>query len=149
ADTTTSVAGADIAMSMHLSIPGAAAPVTMSGAGYESFRSRQAQLSFRIAGLPTTGGGPSSLTFDMRMLYPTMFMRTPLLTGKLPAGKQWIKLDFATAVRQAGIDPTLLSSQQSDPSEYLSYLRAASGKVQNLGHEQIRGVSTTHYRATC
>lgn len=39
-------------------------------------------------------------------------------------------------------------SSSSDPTEELSYLKAASGPVKRLGSESVRGVPTTHYVAT-
>jgi hypothetical protein len=49
-----------------------------------------------------------------------------------------------------GIKLSALSSPgaSSSPSQLLSYLRATSGQVTRIGAEQIRGVPTTHYRAT-
>ena len=37
---------------------------------------------------------------------------------------------------------------QSNPAQFLQYLRATAGTVTPVGSELVRGVPTTHYRAT-
>jgi hypothetical protein len=39
------------------------------------------------------------------------------------------------------------SGQTSDPTQTLTYLQATSSSIENLGSEQVGGVSTTHYHA--
>jgi hypothetical protein len=62
-----------------------------------------------------------------------------------------VKIDLARAAGTAGIPGlgSLLSNPaSSNPSQFLQYLRAASGSVTKVGAAPVNGVPTTHYRAT-
>lgn len=137
------VAGADLAGTVTVHTGGRTVTLRMSG--FESLARHDGVLTMRAENVP--GLPSSSVSFEMRFLYPVFYMRSALFAQFLPAGKQWIKFNLAALLRQRGINPTLLSSAQSDPSQYLEYLKAISGRVQNLGTEQIGTVPTTHYRA--
>lgn len=78
-----------------------------------------------------------------------LYMRSDALTGNLPAGKHWIKLDLQALGEQQGIDLSQLQQLGggTDPTQFLSYLKKA-GDVQKVGSEDIDGTPTTHYRAT-
>jgi hypothetical protein len=56
-------------------------------------------------------------------------------------GKHWVKVD---AGQIGGLGS---QSQQTDPTSTLDGLRGVSNDVQTVGHEKVRGVDTTHYRA--
>lgn len=145
AGATAGAAGAKVALTMTMQVPGVARPVSATGGGYEVFKRRNGRLSFRFSSL---GAVPASqATFDVLYAYPTFFMRSPLFARSLPAGKTWLKLDVGGALRQQGIDISALPSSQSDPSQYLDFLRATRGRVQKLGTDVVRGVATTHYKA--
>jgi hypothetical protein len=74
-------------------------------------------------------------------------MTSPLFDSQLPDGKKWLGYDVAKTGRQLGIgDPTQYN--QGDPMQTLDNLRATSDRVEKVGSEDVRGVSTTHYRAT-
>jgi len=78
-----------------------------------------------------------------------VYMDVPLLSSSLPSATPWIKLDLGAVGRQAGVNlGSIMDSSNNDPSQALSYLTGASSNVQNLGTDTIRGVQTTHYRAT-
>ena len=72
------------------------------------------------------------------------YIRSPLLTAALPAGKKWLKVDLAKAGAAAGFNLTVLTAQ--DPGRALSYLRTLKD-VTVVGKEKVGGVSTTHYHA--
>jgi hypothetical protein len=143
ADVTGHVAGADLGGSVDVNAAGRS--INMSLSGYESLARHDGTLTFRINGAPGISG--SAAAFRMRFLYPVVYMSSPLFASALPAGKQWLRFNVASLLRQQGVNPTVLSSAQSDPAQYLQYLKAVSGQVQNLGTETIRGVETTHYHA--
>ena len=65
-----------------------------------------------------------------------------LVYARLPHTQRWVSVDIA---KVAGIDPSALSA---DPSAQLDYLKSVSGTVKTVGHEKVRGTSTTHYRYT-
>jgi hypothetical protein len=67
-----------------------------------------------------------------------------------PGLKGWIRFDLQALGEEAGLDFDQLMQlgSQSDPSQALAYLRAASDDIQEVGSEEVRGVETTHYRMT-
>jgi hypothetical protein len=73
-------------------------------------------------------------------------MQMGVLQKQLPKGRKWLELDAEKIGQSLGIDVSQLS-QYNDPTKMLDYLRS-SGKVEEVGDEDIRGVGTTHYRAT-
>ena len=77
-----------------------------------------------------------------------MYMRMPFLQQLAPQMKPWIKLDLREAGKELGVDFDAIMelSRQTDPTQALTYLRAA-GEVEELGEAAVRGVQTTHYRA--
>jgi hypothetical protein len=80
----------------------------------------------------------------------TLYMRLPSGLARLPSGKQWLKIDIAKATQAIGGSglSSLTSSATTNPAQFLQYLRAESGQVTKVGSEVVRGVPTTHYRAT-
>ena len=61
----------------------------------------------------------------------------PDLGLELPPGKRWVHMQD---------DSLQGANSANDPSQMVSYLRAASeGGLENLGQEQVRGVRTTRY----
>lgn len=93
---------------------------------------------------------PDSWKMDMVFDRRSFYMKFPLLEPELD-GKSWAKFDLLEVSEAAGIDPALIRAEQqqgSDPAGMLRYLRAVSDDVERLGTEQVRGVESTHYRAT-
>jgi hypothetical protein len=143
-------AGARVALKVQLTsslLPGA---FTITADGYVDEPHRAAQMSMNLSGIP----GASALAgeggkIEVILRYPTVYMNMPFLAGKLPEGKTWIKLDLSKAAKAAGIDLSQLSSlNQTDPTQYLAYLRASSGHVTAVGSESLFGVPTTRYHTT-
>jgi len=63
--------------------------------------------------------------------------------GDVSEGKEWLKLDFSSAVKlQGGSTPV-----ESGPQEGLKTLERAQD-VEKVGTEEVDGVPTTHYRGT-
>jgi hypothetical protein len=67
---------------------------------------------------------------------------------KLPGGRPWMKVDLAKASGIRGFSSLANNPVSSDPSQFLSYLRATSGHVSKQGTEVVNGIQTTHYHAT-
>lgn len=77
-----------------------------------------------------------------------VYLRFPLLSAKLPDGKEWIRADAAALAKQRGVDLDQLGSFASvDPRDALGALEAVTGGLVVVGREQVRGVETTHYTA--
>lgn len=139
---TSRVAGADLRTTITVNVLGHS--VTMAGGGYESFITRNGVLNLHVNGL---SGVLAGQTFQIRFLFPRLFMRSGLFSSSLPAGKSWLEVNLAQSLQRQGISSSLLSSAGSDPAQVLDYLKGASGNVQDLGTAEIGGVPTTHYHA--
>jgi len=152
AEVTSQQTGAKIALTMQLSsaaLPGGGFAITANG--YIDERQRSGEMSMDLSGVPGAsalpGGGAG--TVQMIFQYPVIYMDMPFLAGELPEGKTWMKLDLTKAASAAGINLSQLSSlDQTDPTQFLEYLRASSGGVATVGHESLDGTPTTHYHAT-
>jgi hypothetical protein len=148
---TSQQAGARIKLTMQLSSPALPSGYSITANGYFDERDRSGEMSMDLSGIPgaseLSGGGVG--TVRMIFKYPVIYMDMPFLAGKLPEGKTWMKLDLTKAAQAAGINLSQLSSlNQSDPTQFLEYLRASSGGVVEVGAETVDGVPTTHYYAT-
>jgi hypothetical protein len=153
AEVTSQQSGAKIAMTMQLSAPGlpGGGSYTITAEGWFDEKAHNGEMTMdlsQVPGMSALGGG-SGGQVQMVFLYPIVYMNMPFLAGKLPEGKTWMKLDVTKALQAAGVNAASLSSpNQSDPTQFLQYLRASSGGVLRLGSDTIDGVATTHYRAS-
>lgn len=149
ADVSATAPGYKMSLNEHLTSSALSGPVTITGTGSIDSRSKTGKISLDLAGIPgaAQAGAPKleaiiqNLTFYMHL--------PPVVARRLPGGKSWMKLDLNAAGQAAGLNLSSLSNfSTSDPSQFLHYLKAASGGIQKLGSESVRGVQTTHYKAT-
>jgi hypothetical protein len=63
--------------------------------------------------------------------------------GTLPDGKEWMGIDYSL-----GDELDVSAPTNGDVTGELALLELASGDVEKLGKEKVRGVSTTRYRAS-
>ena len=147
ADKTASKGSVRVAIKQTITLQGGS-PIQTSGEGVVDPKSRRGRLKSDLSGIPgrpnDIGSGSQEIIFDGF----TMYMRSPLFAGALPAGKTWLKIDVNKAGKAAGIDLGALAQQGQDPTEALRYLKAASGDVERVGEEDVRGTKTTRYKAT-
>ncbi len=148
AEVSTQQTGVTIAMTMQFSspqLPGGTYAITANGSFDE--RAHTGQMTMDLSGVPgfssMAGGGEGNV--QMVMLYPDVYMHMPFLAGKLPEGKTWMKLDVTKAAAAAGVSSSFSSFDQSDPTQFLEYLRGSAGGVVSLGSQTVEGVPTTHY----
>ena len=79
----------------------------------------------------------------------TIYMRYPQITEMLPGKEEWVSMDLQAMGESIGFDlKALMQGGNNDPTQSLNYLRGAAGDVETVGEEEVRGVATTHYRAT-
>jgi hypothetical protein len=76
----------------------------------------------------------------------TVIYQRSELFGELPDGAEWVRLDLAEITETAGVDITQF--QSTDPTSGLAMLEGATDDLEEVGSEEVRGESTTHYRAT-
>jgi hypothetical protein len=125
--------------SEHLALKGSVTvngqPVLVSGKGDFKSRSGTMTLDFNV--------GPLSGTLDAVVDGNTLYVKSPLFTGSVPAGKPWVKIDLAKTASAGGLPLSTVAAQ--DPAGTLKQLKALSG-VTKIGSEQVGGVDATHYR---
>ena len=122
----------------------------MTGEGAVDFERRAATMTFDVgdllqaSGLPAAAGERWTILTNGLLVY----MRAPALARQLPGGKEWLKLDVEQLAKSRNVDlGQLRQLTQNDPTQMLDYLKAVSGKIEEVGSEDVRGVATTHYRA--
>jgi hypothetical protein len=84
-------------------------------------------------------------TIEEVIAKPYLYISVPSGSGTSAThGKPWVRADLSTFSQSFG--SSSVGAGSSNPSEVLSYLRAA-GTVTRAGDEHVRGVSSTHYHA--
>ena len=114
--------------------PALRSAISMSGGGYFNFAAHEGSLSIQLAGLPRPALG-SAPTMQEIFKGSDLYVGSPLFTGKLPGGASWMKVDLAQVEQAAGLDPSQLLSGQSNPAQFLEYLKASGASVTVVGHE--------------
>jgi hypothetical protein len=145
ADTTAHAGGARVAIGGGVSLPSGA--ISLGGGGEINFAAGEAELTLLLGGLPSQAQSvlhTSSLQMTEVYKSTALYMTSPLFSGRLPGGASWIKLDLGRVRQALGLDPSSITSQGINPSQYLQEL-SASGGSRVVGHEKLRGVDTTHY----
>lgn len=91
--------------------------------------------------------GGQDITIAERLSGTTVYMRLPNQQAlqRLTGGKPWIKLDFSRALGAFGLGG--LTTQSSDPAQFVDYLRAVGAKTNRVGTATVDGEQTTHYHA--
>jgi hypothetical protein len=141
-------AGVRFTLEMQLSSPQLPSGFTITGGGYENRSQKAARMSMRFSGLP--GLSATGTSIEAVLLYPIVYMHMPFIADKLPGGKTWIELDMSKLAKalSASSPSQPLSLGQTDPTQFLQYLRASGGEVRKVGSQQLYGASTTRYQTT-
>ncbi|HEY4870179.1 MAG TPA: hypothetical protein VII79_09250 [Candidatus Dormibacteraeota bacterium] len=145
---TSQVGGAHLALTVQGSAAGLSAPFTISGQGFFNYKTREGTLSLDMTGLPAAAAAslPSgSLHIEETFKSSNIYIGSPLFASTLPGGAYWMKLDLSRFGQALGLDPQQLAGGQSNPAQFLEYLKASGGDVTPVGHELVRGAETTHY----
>ncbi|MGZ8766601.1 MAG: hypothetical protein ACXW2C_13015 [Acidimicrobiia bacterium] len=93
--------------------------------------------------------GPERESVEVRIVDGVFYMDLGDLgdtAAELADGKRWLKLDVSGVAGMLG--DSAISSESSNPVDGLEALRGVSSDVREIGTESVRGVETTHYRAT-
>jgi hypothetical protein len=154
AELTTSTEGMRFSLRGEMHVPNVG-PVSFTGRGASDLPGQRGVVHMdmselaeraRDPGAPSPDDWKMDMAFDRRFFY----MRFPLLESELD-GKSWLRFDLQRVAAAAGIDPALVRAEQQqggDPTSTLRYLRAVSDQVEEVGTDRVRGVKSTHYRAT-
>jgi hypothetical protein len=154
------------AFSFELDVPETEKPFAFSGTGAFDATSNRAAISLDFSSFADLLGGllggfgaaggkmpdfgdPSLWQIEAVQDGDVVYMRFPVVSSELPAGKSWVRMDAGEAGGAQGFNFSQLQDATSnDPRKMLEFLRAATGGIETVGREELRGVSTTHYRAT-
>jgi hypothetical protein len=94
--------------------------VVLAGRGEFDTRHERGRLSLHL------DAGPLASSFDEVLLGTAVYVRSPLLAGRLPAGKSWIKVDLAKLGGVGGLPKSLLAPNPAAELNALRYLRSAT-----------------------
>jgi len=112
---------------------------TLTGSGAQRGSSVKLTLRQRV--------GAQLVTIDAVLLTEggsqVIYMRSPVFTPQLPAGKSWLRIDLTRQAAGLGVD---LSSIYS-AGETFAPLEHGVVSVKRLGRRAIAGAPATHYRA--
>lgn len=117
--------------------------VSFGGSGQADEANQALQMTLDFKGLLPASMTQDGTNADMVIVNQTMYMQMPFLAGKLPGGKQWLKLDLSTLDKSAG--GGFGSFKQVDPQQYLQQLLASSD-TQKVGTDTVQGEQMTHYK---
>ena len=164
ANTSSSADTARFALELKMSMPGTDKTLSFGAEGGFDTPQQRADLTFDLSSLADVfksvgsafGGtvkGDLGSASDWKLHAiqdgDTAYIQFPLLAKDLPAGKTWIKGDAKDlSGANTGQMGQFGSFAGTDPKDVFSILKAVSGSIDAVGSEQIRGVDTSHYRAT-
>ena len=119
--------------------------------------------SFSADGVMDMNGPRMRMTMDMASLIPpaerkagtkvqmvltdqAMYMQYPGIAAET-GGKRWLRVDLATLGQDNPLAPMIEQMREADPGQNVAFLEGAQD-VTTAGTEDVRGVSTTHYKFT-
>jgi hypothetical protein len=111
-------------------------PVTVTGNGAYNGEDNLAEVTYD--GTMSQG---KRLKFDAILGESGWYFRYPQLTGRIPEGKEWLKIEGFPGQKD------ISAPGVASPDESLQMLRGA-GTVRRLGQAKIGQVQTTRYRVT-
>jgi hypothetical protein len=149
---------------VKLTVPGAPTPLAFGADGAFDSTSQRAtatiDLSSLVSMMGALGGAlggdagaklgaPEDWKIDVILDGKVVYVKVPpFAAGQIPGGKPWIKGDLETLAAAGGSGVDLGSFGTTDPKDLLKVLESVSGGLERVGRESVRGVDTTHYRAT-
>jgi hypothetical protein len=164
AQTSSATDTARFALTLELTVPIADQKLAFSAEGGFDTPAKRAELKVdlsslaelfkslgSIPGATIKGdvGNPDDWKLEAIQDGETAYIHFPLITKQLPAGKTWIKGDAKDlSSADAGQLSQFGSVVGADPRDVFGFLKAISGPIETVGSEKIRGVETSHYRAT-
>jgi hypothetical protein len=148
-------------LSLEMTYAGLGMPFRFTGQGaYDTEADRAAftldmsALAKLLGSFGAGGSGGPDLSPDAWQIEAiqdgaVVYLRFPAIAEQLPAGKTWVRVDAQESAKAAGLDLSDLEQfTGEDPRTLLDFLEGVSGEIETVGSEELRGVTTTHYRAT-
>jgi hypothetical protein len=147
--------GYRLTLAMRIGSPSLPTGISATGTGSIDRATHSAALTLSMQ-LPNSAAVTSALggsnTLQIREIVHGLIFYIglpPALASKLPGGRPWLKLNLAKAAAAqglGGLSSLTNNPASSDPSQFLQYLRASSGKITKVGQATVLGFQTTHYR---
>lgn len=160
ASTSGEVESARFSFDIETTMAGFDRPFTLAGSGAIGEAGDRVSLSMDLSSFATlfgaflgglgapdasTLGDPDAWRLDAVQDGEVSYVRFPAFGDQLPEGKSWIRAEDGSSVGGA-LELGQLSG--TGPTTFLELLEGVSGEVETVGTETLRGVETTHYRAT-
>lgn len=142
ADATTAAGSAAFGMAGTMTVGGQT--LQIKGNGAVDMVGHRMRMSMSVP-VPGFGDVNADEIFDGSAFY----MHFPdQLMQKLPGAKPWMKLDLQALGKRNGVDfKQLIQANQSNPDDLVKALKGV-GSSEVVGHENVNGAPTTHYKAT-
>ncbi len=126
-------------LAFDLTIETAGKTVSLTGDGVTDLANNGFELSMKFP----AGSGLSG-TIEEVFTGGILYLHLPSALQAQSGGKPWVSIDPKKITGSSNLD-----SYNEDPTSFLKTLKSVSkGGVTKVGDEDIRGVPTTHYRAT-
>lgn len=123
--------------------------VSLGGEGAIDFDTQRMRVNMDMGAMLPGGASGGDGTVEMLMDGTSMYVAAGMFGSMLPQGVRWVRIDLQQLAERSGMDlGGLTAGGQTNPTAYLETLRGVSDDIEEVGTEEIRGVSTTHYRAT-
>ena len=164
AQTSAAADSASFSLEANVTVPGIDKELVFSAEGAFDTPAKRSQMSVDLSsvaelmksfgaslGGTVTGdlGSPEDWKLEVIQDGDIAYVHFPLLAKQLPGGKTWLKGDAKTL---SSADAAQLkqfgSLAGTDPRDVFGLLKAVSGSIEAVGTDEIRGVETSHYRAT-
>jgi hypothetical protein len=138
---TSDVSGLRFSMVMKIQGAGVSGSMTASGA---TDSAGHLELTMDLSDIGRGDGPGARGTLSIVEDGTSMYVSGDGLERVLPDGKKWGRIDLSRAVRELGLDVSMVPGGQTDPRTSLDQLREA-GNVVEVGAGTVRGVATTRY----
>ena len=153
-------------LALRSAFPGLEEGFDLSAAGAFDTKADRAEISLDLSSLASVlgaffggaGGTSDKIPFDFGNAAgwkvdsvldgDVVYLRFPAIADSLPEGKTWVRVDASHAGKTSFGLSDLQAYTGDDPRSLLDALEAVSGDIETVGTEELRGVSTTHYRAS-
>jgi hypothetical protein len=148
AQTTAAAGGTRFEMRGEMEVP--LRRFEFSGEGVMDSRSQKGRMTIDMSDIGEAAGQDADDWKGEQIIDRfVVYMRIPAISEALGSTTPWLKIDIEEASRRQGFDIGQFSQlNQNDPTQMLQFLRSVSGKIEEVGNEEVAGVDTTHYRAT-
>lgn len=126
------------AVTMTMSINAGGQEMSIDAEGAFDFDDQIGEMTMTMEG----AGLPEALEIDMIVEDQYAYMKMP---AELGMGEGWFRMDMSS---MPGVGANGANQFSQDPSQYLDFLHGASdGEIEEVGTDDVDGVSTTHYKA--